>query len=64
MEVVAREWFERRPNGSNDIDAMIHTLDCHHANPNNPNWRRFASLEASLAHYLDFAHFIRSIDKI
>ena len=52
MEFVAKEWFERRSrNENNDIDAMIHTLDCRHARPNNPSWRRFTSVAAALAQY-------------
>ena len=51
MEVVAKEWHERRPADPNNIDAMIHTLDCYHARPNAPSWRRFTSVETALAHY-------------
>lgn len=58
MEVVANEWFERRSrNQNNDIDAMIHTLDCHLAIRfgNGPKWHRFESIEAAFAHYGEFA---------
>ena len=51
MEVVAKEWLERRPADPNNIDAMIHTLGCYRARPNAPSWRRFTSVETALAHY-------------